>query len=68
MIDREADGSTYHNAPRCLCGSRNQKKAGYLTWTCQACGETHWYRMTKDYGLVAFARETALALDAERAK
>jgi ribosomal protein L37AE/L43A len=65
-MNREKDGSAYHMAPVCKCGSRNQKKAGYLTWHCQNCGHVYYYRLHQGT-LVPHVRETAMAIDDERA-
>lgn len=65
-LDRERDGSVYHLAPMCRCGSRNQKKLGTLRWFCLECNEVRSYRVCNGEFL-GFPDETALAIDAMRA-
>lgn len=63
----ERDGKTAFHGPACSCSSRNQQRWTPGHWHCNACGRDNFYRMTAD-GYLPFSRETAEALDAERAR
>lgn len=67
MTDREKDGSAYFGAPRCRCGSRNQKRNGAGVWNCIKCGRWNYYRQTTE-GYLPFPMETALEIDMMRAE